>query len=210
MIDGRFKSEFIIPKDIKYNFGTGRIVMYAVDAQQGLEANGYFSDVVIGGDAKDAIIEHDGPELKIYLNTPYFENGGEVDQNPLFVAELNDVSGINTIGSGIGHDLILKLDNDIKSNTTIIEKDNIRMIVSDSTSKLVPDRKCSTNICKEIGISEEGICSKCPPGYFSREETNSICQEEVFYDRNFEKRISQGSADLSRWRIAGSRLFHPL
>jgi hypothetical protein len=114
VIDGRFKSEFIIPKDIKYNFGTGRIVMYAVDAQQGLEANGYFSDVVIGGDAKDAIIEHDGPELKIYLNTPYFENGGEVDQNPLFVAELNDVSGINTIGSGIGHDLILKLDNDIK------------------------------------------------------------------------------------------------
>ena len=52
VIDGRFKSEFIIPKDIKYNFGTGRIVMYAVDAQQGLEANGYFSDVVIGGDLR--------------------------------------------------------------------------------------------------------------------------------------------------------------
>ena len=82
--------------------------------QQGLEANGYYSNMVIGGEAKDAIIEKDGPELKVYLNTPYFINGDKVNENPLFVAELTDVSGINTIGSGIGHDIILKLDNDDK------------------------------------------------------------------------------------------------
>ncbi len=114
VIDGKFKSEFIVPKDIKYNFGAGRIVLYASDEQQGLEANGYSSNIIIGGDAKDAVIETDGPELKIYLNTPYFENGDEVCSDPLFIAELKDVSGINTIGSGIGHDIILKLDNDIK------------------------------------------------------------------------------------------------
>jgi hypothetical protein len=103
-----------VPKDIKYNFGAGRVVMYAFDEQQGFEANGYSSNIIIGGEAKDAVIETDGPELKLYLNTPYFENGDEVDPNPLFVAELKDVSGINTIGSGIGHDIILKIDNDIK------------------------------------------------------------------------------------------------
>ena len=114
VVDGRFKVEFIVPKDIKYNFGTGRVVMYAVDEQQGFEANGHSSNIIIGGEASDAIIETDGPELKIYLNTPYFKNGDEVDSNPLFVAELQDLSGINTIGFGIGHDIILKLDNDIK------------------------------------------------------------------------------------------------
>jgi hypothetical protein len=88
--------------------------MYAVDEQQGLEANGYFSNMIIGGENKDAVIEEDGPELKIYLNTPHFVSGDKVNENPLFVAELKDVSGINTIGSGIGHDIILKLDNDIK------------------------------------------------------------------------------------------------
>lgn len=114
VVNGKFTSEFIIPKDIRYNYGAGRIVMYAVDEQQGLEANGYYSNMVIGGEAKDAIIEKDGPELKVYLNTPYFINGDKVNENPLFVAELTDVSGINTIGSGIGHDIILKLDNDNK------------------------------------------------------------------------------------------------
>lgn len=114
VVDGRFSVEFIVPKDIKYNFGAGRIVMYAVDEQQGFEANGYSNSMIIGGEDKNAVIETDGPELKIYLNTPYFENGDEVAPNPLFVAELKDVSGINTIGSGIGHDIIIRLDNDVK------------------------------------------------------------------------------------------------
>lgn len=114
VIDGKFRSEFIIPKDIRYNFGAGRIVMYAVDEEQGLEANGHCANMIVGGETEGAIVETDGPDIKVYLNTPYFENGDEVDTNPVFIAELSDVSGINTIGSGIGHDLILKLDNDNK------------------------------------------------------------------------------------------------
>lgn len=114
VVDGKFSVEFIVPKDIKYNFGAGRIVMYAADEQHGFEANGYSSNIIVGGEAKDVVIEKDGPKLKMYLNTPYFDNGGKVDPNPLFIAELEDISGINTIGSGIGHDIILKLDNNIK------------------------------------------------------------------------------------------------
>lgn len=112
--DGKFVVEFIVPKDIRYNYGTGKIIMYAVDEIQGLEANGYSSQMIIGGEAKDAILEDNGPKLKVYLNTPYFKNGDEVDENPVFIAELEDISGINTIGSGIGHDIILRLDNDSK------------------------------------------------------------------------------------------------
>jgi hypothetical protein len=107
-----FKIEFIVPKDIRYNYGLGRIVMYAVDEEQGFEANGNLSKMIIGGESKDAVMETDGPNLKIYLNSPYFVSGDKVNPNPLFVAELNDKSGINTIGSGIGHDIVIRLDND--------------------------------------------------------------------------------------------------
>ena len=112
--NGKFKVEFIVPKDIRYNYGASKIIMYAVDEVQGVEANGYSSQMIIGGEAEDAILENNGPKLKVYLNTPYFKNGDKVDENPVFIAELEDISGINTIGSGIGHDIILRLDNDSK------------------------------------------------------------------------------------------------
>ena len=112
VVNGAFKTEFIVPKDIRYNYGSSRIVMYAVDEEQGFEANGNSSKMIIGGESKNAILETDGPELKIYLNTPYFINGDKVNSNPLFVAELKDMSGINTIGLGIGHDIVIRLDDD--------------------------------------------------------------------------------------------------
>lgn len=112
--NGKFTVEFIVPKDIRYNYGASQIIMYAVDEIQGIEANGYSFQMIIGGEAKDAILENNGPELKVYLNTPYFKNGDKVDENPVFIAELEDISGINTIGFGIGHDIILRLDNDSK------------------------------------------------------------------------------------------------
>jgi hypothetical protein len=112
--NGKFNVEFIVPKDIKYNYGTGRIVMYAHDENQGLEANGHFEKILIGGEGENILYETTGPKIKAYLNTPYFKDGDKVDENPLFVAELNDISGINTIGSGIGHDIILRLDNNLK------------------------------------------------------------------------------------------------
>lgn len=112
--NGKFKIEFIVPKDIRYNYGKGRVVMYAYDEEQNIEANGAFENMYIGGEGENIEYEYDGPEIKAYLNSPYFVNGGKVNENPLFVAELSDVSGINTIGSGIGHDIILRLNDDLK------------------------------------------------------------------------------------------------
>lgn len=133
--DGKFQIEFIVPKDIRYNFGEGRIVMYAMDREQGLEANGYSSQLIIGGDAKDAVLEEEGPELFIYLNTPYFKNGDIVDENPVFIAELKDQSGINTIGLGIGHDIILKIDED--SNQEYILNNYYESFVGSYTSGMI-------------------------------------------------------------------------
>ena len=44
------------------------------------------------------------------MNTPDFSPGGQTNTTPLFVAELEDADGINTVGNGIGHDLSLCID----------------------------------------------------------------------------------------------------
>lgn len=110
--NGVFTISFVVPKDIKYNFGTGKIVLYAADPTQGFDGNGHCENLIIGGENKNIIWETDGPDLSLYLNTPTFKNGDKVNENPMFVAHVADQSGINITGSGFGHDIILKLDND--------------------------------------------------------------------------------------------------
>lgn len=117
--DGRFTTEFIVPKDIRYNYGTGRIVYYAADTTNNLEANGYYERFIVGGANTDVPYDDNGPDIDMYLNTPDFRSGGETNESPLFVAHVSDEYGINAIGSGIGHDIMLKLDNNPLMETTL-------------------------------------------------------------------------------------------
>jgi hypothetical protein len=64
----------------------------------------------VGGTADDIADDNDGPTVSIYLNTPDFAWGGTTNETPFFVAEIEDASGINTSGNGIGHDLTLTID----------------------------------------------------------------------------------------------------
>jgi len=111
VVDGSFVADFIVPKDIRYSYGSGRIVYYAADETQDYEANGYYENFIIGGEDSNVIWENQGPDLQIYLNSPNFKSGDKVNESPLFVAKVYDECGINAIGNGIGHDIILKLDN---------------------------------------------------------------------------------------------------
>jgi hypothetical protein len=46
------------------------------------------------------------------MNDTLFRNGGITDSNPKLLALINDSGGINTTGSGIGHDITGFLDNE--------------------------------------------------------------------------------------------------
>ena len=39
-----------------------------------------------------------------------FADGGITDENPIFIAKVEDENGINTTGNGIGHDITLIID----------------------------------------------------------------------------------------------------
>ena len=63
--DGEFSFTFIVPKDIAYNFGQGKISYYAYSDDY--DATGYFDGVVVGGLNQNAEVDNKGPEIKLYL-----------------------------------------------------------------------------------------------------------------------------------------------
>lgn len=119
--NGCFATRFMAPKDIRYNYGDGRMVLYAhglVPDAEGdsveADASGHYTGFKVGGSTKNWIVDDKGPDLNIYLNNPLFRSGGETYEDPYFYAEIADENGINTSGSSIGHDLTLIVDNDMK------------------------------------------------------------------------------------------------
>lgn len=119
VVDGHFTLPYRLPRDIHYNYGTGRIVYYAYSPEEGAEGIGHYNDVVIGGSSSQWLTDTVGPDIQLWLNTPAFTNGGTTHENPHFYASVEDESGINIAGTGIGHDLMLIMDNDIQ-NTYIM------------------------------------------------------------------------------------------
>ena len=106
--NGEFSFEFIVPKDISYSFGEGKISYYSDNGQE--DGNGYTESFIIGGSNSNAIIDEVGPQIDVYLNDESFVYGGITDENPILLAKLFDEQGINTVGNGIGHDLVAILD----------------------------------------------------------------------------------------------------
>lgn len=109
--DGRFSTVFMVPKDINYSEGTGRIVYYAGNDAGNADAHGYNEDFGIYGTAESEE-STSGPEIKMYMNHQSFTDGQSVNPSPVFYAHLWDSNGINTSGSGIGHNLSLWLNGD--------------------------------------------------------------------------------------------------
>jgi hypothetical protein len=73
---------------------------------------GYFSDIIVGGFANSNVTDSIGPLIRLFMNDTLFRSGGLTDNNPQMLAIIEDKGGINTTGSGIGHDLVAWLDND--------------------------------------------------------------------------------------------------
>jgi len=105
---GTFELTFVVPKDIAYKYGYGKISFYACNGD--IDANGYNKNIVIGGFDENMTDDDTGPEIKLYMNNEYFIDGGITDENPVLLALVSDESGINTVGNGIGHDITAVLD----------------------------------------------------------------------------------------------------
>lgn len=128
---GRFAFSFTVPMDINYADASGLLNVYAVSTDKTLAAHGATDQFTVGGSVTNAA-DTVGPKIYCYLNTPEFENGGQVNTTPFFVAQLADESGINATGNGIGHDMQLIIDGDADKTYTL--NDNFQYDFGTSTS----------------------------------------------------------------------------
>jgi hypothetical protein len=117
--NGKFSYTFIVPKDIDYRVGKGRISYYADNGT--VDASGMEDRLFIGGAGNEVADDGQGPTIKAWLNDEKFVNGGIVNETPVLGINLKDSSGINTVGTGIGHDITAVLDNN--SNKVFILND---------------------------------------------------------------------------------------
>lgn len=116
--DGRFSFTFVMPKDINYEYGQGKISYYAQNGRL-LDAAGNYQNIIIGKTDPNIILDDRGPQVEVYMNTDDFVFGSITDENPVILVKLEDDNGINVAGTSIGHDLIAVLD-DNTQNTYVL------------------------------------------------------------------------------------------
>jgi len=128
--NGRFSFSFVLPIDISYDFGNGKLSYYAADSL--MDAEGYFSDLTIGGIMHNASADNAGPDIQLFLNEMNTAIPDQVNPDPLLYAKFSDPSGINATGTGIGHDIVLTLNDNAASS--IILNDYFEPAMDDHTS----------------------------------------------------------------------------
>jgi hypothetical protein len=107
--NGRFTFSFVVPRDISYSIGYGRLSYYA---QLGtVDANGAYDSVLVGGSFNSSTTDVQGPEMNVFLNDENFASGGITGESPMLIVKLNDEHGVNTVGNGIGHNITATLTN---------------------------------------------------------------------------------------------------
>ena len=114
---GRFAATFVAPKDISYSNEPGRLSVYVRNASA--HAAGFTEQVVVGGTAATLPNDRVGPEISLFMNDTTFVSGGLTPSDPRLIVKLRDDSGVNTVGTGVGHEMLLVVDGDERSAVDI-------------------------------------------------------------------------------------------
>ncbi len=132
--NGTFSYSFVVPKDIDYQFGNGKISYYA-QSDNNEDAAGYYNDLIVGGTSANPLVDDNGPEINIFMNTENFTTGGITGPNPTLIVHLKDDYGINVVGNSIGHDITAVLDNE--TSKTIILNEFYKSELNNTTAGTV-------------------------------------------------------------------------
>jgi hypothetical protein len=114
--NGDFQFSFIVPRDIDYSYGPGKISYYT--HSDVTDAQGYSNQIIIGGSG-DESADVTGPEIQLFMDGENFTDGGVTGPTPTLIANLSDISGINTISNAIGHDIVATIDGDNSSSVVL-------------------------------------------------------------------------------------------
>jgi hypothetical protein len=127
VVNGEFEFDFIMTKNIAYTVGQGKFGFYADDRKLHLDAKGVDLDIKIGGTEKNVATDNTPPTIRLFMGDTTFIHGGITAPNTHLVVHLQDASGINISGYGVGNSIVATLDND---ETTYVLNDYYRTDVN--------------------------------------------------------------------------------
>jgi hypothetical protein len=100
VLNGKWQIEFIVPKDISYNTGNGKILAYFKNSST--QGSGYSNKFILNGIDTTAISDTLGPDITVFMGDRNFRTGDLINQNTKIIADFFDFNGINLTGT-IGH-----------------------------------------------------------------------------------------------------------
>lgn len=110
VVDGLFEFEFIVPKNIAYQVGAGKLSIYAADPLTGVDAGGVQENFAIGKSESFSTADTQSPSIQAFMGDATFINGGIISPNSTLVVKISDVSGVNISNYGIGNSIMATLD----------------------------------------------------------------------------------------------------
>ena len=103
---GKFRTTFIVSKDIKFDTNRAKISMLAY-SDNFHSALGVTKNIIINGvDPSRANSDHQGPALVPYIGSRAFQSGDVVPVNSKIIVDVSDISGLNTSTASIGHSFV--------------------------------------------------------------------------------------------------------
>ena len=100
---GQFTLDFIMPKNIVYQLGPGKITSYAQSERS--DAHGADVSIVIGGSSRQLSEDNTPPTVQLFLDDTTFVSGGLTGSSTLLLAYLKDDQGINITTTSLGQAL---------------------------------------------------------------------------------------------------------
>lgn len=107
--NGEFTADIIVPKDISYANQNGSLFLYAY-TDDNRHAAGSTRKFIVGGTDTVQYNDDNGPQMKIFADNKRFVAGDMVRNSPMLMLELEDETGVNTTGAGIGHNIEFRID----------------------------------------------------------------------------------------------------
>lgn len=117
---GRFKVDMVMPDEIANNYRPATLNLYAVDNDGSRDAVSVNRDLYVFGYCEDAITDNEPPVIEaFYLNSTAFNSGDLVNETPVVIARVSDNRSINLSSAGIGHQMLLSIDNRSLTDTPL-------------------------------------------------------------------------------------------
>ena len=105
--EGRFVLDFVMPKNIVYQAGRGKITTYA--QSDASDAHGADVSFAIGGSNEQPNTDQTPPEVRLYMDDTTFVSGGLTGSNTVLLAHLADENGISITTTALGQSMTATL-----------------------------------------------------------------------------------------------------